>query len=513
MIRMRRRDFMRLSGAAAFVAASLGAVRHFGAAAEEEVGGEPFDASTVRQIARRLAAQEYQPPDRSLPPELDTLSYDDYRNIRFRPERALWRDEDGNAPPLAFQVQLFARGFLFRDRVDVYLVQAGRSQRLAYAPDLFRFDNGVKPPDPKLDLGFSGFRLHAPINDPQVFDEVAAFQGASYFRGVGQHQNYGSSARGLAIATADPAGEEFPVFKAFWIEKPQEGARTIVVHALLDSPSTAAAFRFSILPGDTTTMAVETAIYPRKDLDKLGLAPLTSMFLFGPNDRAGVDDFREAVRDAEGLAIVNGSGEQLWRPLVNPERLQVSVFVDAGTRGFGLMQRQRSFFDYQDLEARYERRPSVWVEPIGDWGAGAVYLVEIPTPEEVHDNIVAFWRPREPLRKGGEYSYTYRLHWGWGSPVAKPDLTFGATRIGGDASRRQFVIDVVGEPGDGELRAEVTTSAGSVRDVSLFSNPEIKGRRLAFTLDVTDVAVAELRARVMRGTSRVSEVWIYRWTP
>ncbi|TCT03480.1 glucan biosynthesis protein [Aquabacter spiritensis] len=472
----------------------------------------PFDAYSVRQLARERAQKPFRAPDQKLPGQLEKLSYDDYRNIRFNGERAVWRGED-----LPFQVQLMHRGFLFREKVDIYLVADGQARPLAYSPDLFRFEHGVAAPDPKdAALGFSGFRLHAPMNSPDYFDEVAAFQGASYFRAVAKGQVYGSSARGLSLKTGDPAGEEFPLFVAYWIERPRQGGDSIVLHALLDSQSATAAFRFTIRPGQSTNMAIEMTLFPRVDIDQAGIGTLTSMFFFGPNDRDGVDDFRPMVCDAEALAISNGRGERLWRPLQNPSRLEFSVFVDTNMRGFGLMQRQRSFFDYQDLEARYEKRPSVWVEPIGDWGQGAVHLIEIPTREEIHDNIVAFWRPKDPLRKGGEYSYTYRLHWGWDNPDPTRLARFGTTRTGRVGDSRLFVVDLVGETiaaGDMKaLRAEVSTSAGTVRDVVLQPNAEIGGARLSFVLDPPQgEGTAELRAQLMRDAQVVSEVWVYRW--
>jgi glucans biosynthesis protein len=482
----------------------------------EDAEGTPFDAHVVRVMARDLAAGPYKAADQSLPASLDKLSYDDYRNIRFNADRSLWRGEN-----LPFEAQLLHRGFLFRDRVDIFVVADGRAKPVPYNPDFFRFEHGVERPDPKAapnpDLGYSGFRLHGPLNRPDYFDEIVVFQGASYFRAVGKGQGYGSSARGLSIKTGDAGGEEFPAFKAFWIERPRPGVDSIVVHALLDSPSAAAAYRFTIRPGEATIMTVEMALYPRVDLDQPGLATLTSMFLFGPNDRDGIDDFRPAVHDAQGLAILNGKGERLWRPLTNPKRLQASAFVDTNVRGFGLMQPQRSFFDYQDLEARYERRPSVWVEPIGDWGEGAVLLFEIPTPEEVHDNIVAFWRPKDPLRKGAEYFYTYRLHWGWDMPGRDERARFTATRVGGNVDRRLFVLDVVGDklrdvPAEA-LRAEVSASKGAIANVVLTPNPDIQGWRLSFSLAPSGADLVELRAEVLRGEERMSETWIYRWTP
>jgi glucans biosynthesis protein len=471
-----------------------------------------FDAQQVRQMARDLAAKPYKQGDQALPPELEKLSYDDYRNIRFNTDRSLWRGQG-----LPFEVQLLHRGFIFRDRVDIFVVADGKAQKLAYTQDLFRFEHGLARPDPKFDLGFSGFRLHGPINRPDYFDEIAVFQGASYFRAIGKGQVYGSSARGLSIKTGDASGEEFPVFKSFWIERPSAGVASVVVHALLDSQSAAAAYRITIRPGDATVTTVEMALYPREDVAQAGLASLTIMFLFGPNDRDGIDDFRPSVCDAQGLALLNGNGERVWRPLTNPQRLQLSAFVDTNIRGYGLMQRQRSFFDYQDLEARYEKRPSIWVEPIGDWGEGAVHLVEIPTKEEVHDNIVAFWRPKDPLRKGGEYNYTYRLHWTWDTPDREPVGRFGSTRAGGTAERRLFVLDIIGEKVKGlppdAIEPKVSTNGGKVSSVVLQPNPDIDGLRLSFALEPGGAEVCELRAEVVRGDERLTETWIYRWTP
>lgn len=493
---------------AAALSALQAAVAHPAHAQE----GERFDADTVRNMARQLAAKPYKQGNQSLPAALDKLSYDDYRNIRFNADRSVWRGQR-----LPFEMQLLHRGFLFRDQVDVFVVAEGRARRIAYDPGLFRFEHGLKAPDPGADLGFSGFRLHGPLNRPDYLDEIAVFQGASYFRAVAKGQGYGTSARGLAVKTASASGEEFPVFKAFYVEQPRPDVPSIVVHALLDSPSATAAHRFTIRPGDATVMTVEMALYPRADLTEAGIAPLTSMFLFGPADHAGFDDFRPAVRDAEGLAITDGTGEQLWRPLANPGRLQISVFSGSNVRGFGLMQRQRSFFDYQDLEARYEKRPSVWVEPIGDWGEGAVHLVEIPTPQEVHDNIVAFWRPKDTLRKGSEYNYTYRLHWTWDMPTPPGLGRVGGFRAGGSDEQRLFVIDLVDGPMAGlaldGVRVDVSASAGEVRDVVLQPNPEVSGARLSFAFEPKGAGLSELRARLMKGDVPLTETWLYRWTP
>lgn len=476
----------------------------------------PFSAAQVRQMARELAASSYKEPDTGLPDSLRDLPYDLYRDIRFLPEKALWR---GTGVP--FEIQLFHRGFLYRNRVQISLVENGQATPVVYSPDFFSYGR-VTPQPANIDLGFAGFRLHGPMNRPDYFDEIVVFLGASYFRAIAKDQIYGLSARGLAIRTADSSGEEFPAWRAFWIERPAPNVNSVVVHGLLDSESAAAAYRFTIRPGDITVIDVEMALYPRRDIDKGGLAPLTSMFLFDANDRVGIDDFRPGVHDSDGLAMWNGRGERLWRPLINPDTLQVSDFYDTNPRGFGLMQRQRDFHDFEDLEARYEKRPSLWIEPIGDWGEGAVQLVEIPTREEIHDNIVAYWRPKAVLKAGGEYLYNYRMHWCGQNPSMPPELArFHKTRIGlvpGEEERRLFVIDAIGGrlkdiPLDDQVRATVSTNYGSIEHIVVQPNPETGGWRLSFRLVPSGEPVVELRAQLLRGEDRLSEVWVCRWMP
>jgi glucans biosynthesis protein len=335
---------------------------------------------------------------------------------------------------------------------------------------------------------------------------------------VAKGQTYGLSARGLSINTGEASGEEFPLFKTFWIERPDPNASSIVVHALLDSPSAAAAYRFTIRPGETTVFDVELAIYPRTDLRHPGLAPITSMFFFGPNDRNDVDDFRPAVHDSDGLAILNGRGEELWRPLSNPRDLQISVFSDLNPRGFGLMQRTKDFGTFQDLESSFEKRPSLWAEPIGDWGEGAVQLLEIPTNEEIHDNIGAFWRPKQPMQAKGEYTYTYRLHWGPDNPKPASLARVARTAIGArGADYKLVVLDFVGDKlkdvDPATIKGVISADSGEVRNAVAQPNPRSGGWRLSFEVPVKDKRTVELRATLMQNDQAISEVWVYRWTP
>lgn len=507
---MRRRDLLAGGLALPFVGRAFS--DSFIGTAFAQDKGTPFDAATVRAIARDLAQKPYKPPDNKLPDALKDLTYDRYRMIRFVPDQALWR-----ADGLPFQLQFFHRGFYYMNRVDIFEVKDGVATPIVYSPSMFSFGDGPVP-DIKTNLGFAGFRIHGPINRPDYFDEIGVFLGASYFRAVAKGLSYGLSARGLSLNTADPKGEEFPNFRTFWVERPAKGASSIVVHALLDSESAAAAFRFTIRPGETTIYDIEATLFPRVQIEQIGLASLTSMYFFGANDRGGVDDFRPEVHDSDGVAIQNGWGEQIWRPVNNPADLQVSSFMDNNPRGFGLMQRQRDFRTYEDLEARYEKRPSAFVEPIGDWGEGAVTLVEIPTTTEINDNIVAYWRPRAPTRIKGEYAYTYRIHWGREIPKPLPLAKVVSTRIGaGPDETRLIVIDFAGEnlktipPAD--TKAQVSAYKGKVLNVVSHPNPETGGIRVSFQLAPGGEKAIELRAQLMRGDDLISEVWMDRWTP
>lgn len=492
-----------------------GAAALASAAALPAAAAEAFTGSTVRGKARDLAKQPFRKPDTALPGAAGSMTYDQYRGVRFRQDRALWRGEG-----LSFQVGFFPRGFLYRPGVDIHEVKDGQAARVPYSPDLFDYeDPAVRVPD---DLGFAGFRVHAAINRPGEFDEFCVFLGASYFRAVGRGQFYGLSARGLAIGTGAAAPEEFPQFRAFWLERPQPGGNTLVIHALLDSPSATGAFRFSVRPGEVTVMDVESVVFPRTSIDQVGVAPLTSMYQFSGRDHARPagrnGDWRSAVHDSDGLAVLTGRDERLWRPLANPDAVQLSAFLDANPRSFGLMQRSRAFDDFGDLEVLYGRRPSLWVEPIGDWGVGAVDLVEIPTNSEFNDNIVAFWRGREALRAGGEYGFTYRMHWGADAP---PDPLLARvaevrTGAGTKPGTRVFVLDLAGQavkslPANARTRVELGSSEGRLEEGYSGPNPETGGWRISIEFDPAGATAADLRCALRGEQGALSETWLYRW--
>lgn len=386
---------------ASFVAVS--AVATAATNAPTPTGGTMFDYAWLKGRARSLAATPYVSHEGELPGVLQNLTWDAYMQLSFDPEHALW--QDGTS---LLRAELFHLGLYFRTPITMYELTDGKVKEIDYTPDLFKYGNsGIKGKDLPKDLGFAGFRFRYHTDWRR---DLVAFLGASYFRAVGGEMQYGLSARGLAVDTALPRAEEFPIFTHFWLEKPRPGSDTATVYALLDSPSVTGAYRFDIRPGQTTTMKVDAALYPRKPVERLGVAPLTSMFLHGENDRRMGYDWRAEIHDSDGLAIHNGNGEWIWRPLENPPPLRFNAFMDQGPRGFGLFQRDQNFDHYQDDGVFYDKRPSLWVEPLGDWGAGSVQLVEIPHVDETFDNIVAFWNPAAAVEPGQELLFSYNLY-------------------------------------------------------------------------------------------------------
>lgn len=479
---------------------------------------KPFDFAEVEQRAKALAALPYARDESGMPEFLAQLDYDQYRDIRYKADKALWRDEG-----LPFQVQAFHRGFIFKDRVIINIVDHGVATRLAYSPELFDYGKNQFPTPLPPDLGFAGLRFHYPLRKDEVYDEIAVLLGASYFRAVGLGQVYGLSARGLALDTGLPKAEEFPIFREFWIEKPAKDAGTLTLYALLDSESVTGAYRFTLRPGMDMAMDVASHLYFRKAVERVGIAPLTSMFFHGENTDRFMDDFRPEVHDSDGLLLGRGSGEWVWRPLNNPRQLRISVFKDQKPTGFGLMKRDREFDHYQDLEAQYHRRPSAWVEALGDWGPGAVYLIEIPSDAEKYDNIVAFWVPDQMAGEGKEFRYDYRLHFALDEAFAPHGGKVVATRIGAseaDGVKRKIVVDFDGPAlrmlsPKAKIGAEVSTSSGKIANLVVHKNDETGSWRLSFDLeppqDDKDKNPVELRAMLMSGPDILTETWVYQW--
>ena len=471
----------------------------------------PFTFDTLLADAKRRAATPYAPPRNRLPTGLDKLSPEQYRSIRFNPDAGIWRAEK-----LPFRIELLRAGYNLQTPVTVSTVENGMAQDVVATPAMFEMESTLPAQLGKVSLPLSGFRIRSRINSSKIWDEFLVFQGASHFRAVAKSQLYGLSARGLAINTAEPSGEEFPTFTHFWIERPAARASAIVIYALLESESTTGAYRFTVQPGVETLTDVDLTLFPRTEVRVAGIAPLTSMFLFDETNRGHLDDYRPEVHDSDGLQIESQSGEHIFRQLANPLKLQVSTFTTQQPRGFGLVQRSREQSDFQDFDAQYERRPSAWVEPQGDWGPGAVELVEIPSGRETNDNIVAFWRTAQPMTSGHPAHFAYRITW-----CAEPALpkSLGktiASRSGAslDGKRRVFLLDFVGagEKVDG-LRLDLTSSAGRISNATVMSNSELHGLRASFEIDPRDAELIELRLRVMKGDRPVTETWLYRWTP
>ena len=499
--------------------AAWGAVRSaFPSAAWAADEGVPFDKAWLRAEAKRLAGLPFEVPPAKLPEWIEGLDWDGYQSIRFRADKALWKGKGR-----ALEARLFHLGLFFRHPVTIHEVDAGRSRVIRYSKDLFTYGSSLQVPEHQEELGFAGFRVGmAPNFEADMF----AFLGASYFRAVGGTKQYGLSARGLAVDTALPRPEEFPDFRKFWLERPSAKSRTMTIHALLDSPSVAGAYTFIVTPGESTRMDVEAVLFPRKPIERVGIAPLTSMYQCGENDRRVADDFRPEIHDSDGLAMWTGTGEWIWRPLVNSPVLRMNSFLDENPKGFGLLQRDQNFDHYQDDGAMYHLRPSLWVEPLDGWGKGAVQLVEIPSPDETFDNTVAFWNPAETFGPGQERAFRYRLHWGSKPPAVSPMARVVSTRIGaggipGQKNRppsRKFVIDFKGGrfealPWETKVEPVLSVSRGEIQHPAV--RPVVGGDtwRCNFDLLAGGGDPVDLRLFLRDAKGALTETWIYQYTP
>jgi periplasmic glucans biosynthesis protein len=473
-----------------------------------------FGFADVDRRARDLAAKSYAKPSFSLPKPWRDLGYDQLRDIRYDPARALWR-----AQKLPFEVHFFHLGGIYDLPVRINEVVGRQVRQIAF--NAAHFDYGKNAVEPSTaPAHYAGFRATYAVNQPGKKDEVVVFLGASYFRALGEGQRYGASARGLAIDTAERGGEEFPRFVEFWLERPQAAARELVVHALLDSRRATGAYRFVIRPGVETVTDVEARVYLREPVAKLAIAPLTSMYFYGENQRAPVDGFRPEVHDSDGLSIAMSNGEWIWRPLVNPRRLLVTSFALDSPRGFGLMQRDRSFARYEDLEARYELRPSLWVEPKSAWGRGRVELVQIPTADEFNDNIVAFWVPDATPAKGKPFQISYRIYWQKERERRPPSAWVAQSRRGQGGQPLPddvlaFTVDFEGPAlkklaADASIEAELSVSGARREGLELHHNEVTGGWRMVVRVrrQGKDQPI-ELRAFLKDGEQVLSETWSY----
>jgi periplasmic glucans biosynthesis protein len=491
----------------------------------EDVGFE-----NIQSRARDLANKPYVPPNRdSLPEWMNTITYDQYRDIRFNPDQALWAAEK-----LPFRAMFFHPGYLFREPVILNEFTATHQQQIRLSEAFFNYGPLIKKHgDLPADGGFAGFRLHSPLNNPDVFDELIAFQGASYWRALGRGQKYGISSRGIAVDTgAEGVQEEFPNFREFWLKKPEANTTHAVVYALLDGPSYSGAYQFRISPETTTLVDVHAVLFARKAVQRLGIAPMSSMFWFGENSRRRFDDFRPEVHDSDGLAIRMGTGERIWRPISNDSgKLEFSFFDMEKCDGFGLLQRDRRFSAYEDDEASYHLRPSLWIEPTSDWGPGRVMLMEIPTSNELADNTVAMWEPARTPQPGDRVEFRYRQKW---TTLEDPSMAEGhvvATRTGvhdWQPEQRTVIVEFSGstlkQPSDTPLVPLVqVTGPGAdkvkIQGVTVQPIPDARWR-VAFQLapateggKLAEVGPIELRCCLKRGDNFLTETWVHRVTP
>jgi glucans biosynthesis protein len=475
---------------------------------------EAFDFDDLAARAELQAQQPYRSTSRKPPAELQALTYDQYRDIRFRPDHALWRAEQ-----LPFELMFFHLGKFQTEPVRINEITPRGVSHIRYKSAYFDYGKNKLSPQTWGDVGFAGFRAHYALNDSRYKDELVVFLGASYFRALGAGLRYGLSARGLAIDTVGGQGEEFPRFTEFWIVRPAAAAKTLTLYALLDSPRASGAYQFDVRPGDETVMEVRARIFLRATVATLGLAPLTSMFAFGENQPHRTD-FRPEVHDSDGLMVAMGEGEWIWRPLLNPNRTLTTSYAMRSLRGFGLMQRDRNFSSYEDSEARYELRPSAWIEPVGSWGPGRVELMQLSTPDETNDNIVAYWVP-DPLPAVGQpLDFAYRLHWQGPQQMQRPPGAWVVqTRIGRGFAElakdeQQFVVDFTGPSltalaADADVKAVVTSPAnGQIVESNAYRLEATGAWRMTVRVKQLDLTQpTELRGFLQSGTHVLTETW------
>jgi glucans biosynthesis protein len=497
----------------------MAAAQPEGAATELPVLGppQPFSFDRLRRRAGMMAGEAFRRTP-TLPADVvASLDYDTMQKIRFRPEYALWRNTARPYPVSFFPLNKFA--FI---PVKINVVSGGAARELAYSPEYFNFgDPNIEAKLPE-DAGFSGFRV---MNDQTSPIDWLAFQGASYFRSSGSDEQYGASARGIAINTALSTAEEFPRFSEFWLE---ETGPTVTVYALLDGPSITGAYRFDAVKSDSVVITVHAELFTRENIARLGFAPLTSMYWYGENLRSRAEDWRPEIHDSDGLSMWTGNGERIWRPLNNPPALAVNSFVDKAPKGFGLMQRDRQFEDYQDDGAFYNRRPGIWVEPKGDWGEGSIQLVEIPTDDEEHDNIVAYWQPKSSITSGQMFTLDYALYWQRQEPNYPDTIArVVSTRLGRGgvpgagpppANTRKFVIDFEGGPlSQMEARFDVmpvvSLSRGKIDKPYVIKVVGTNRWRAVFDVVAEGRDAVNLRCFLRLDNKPLSETWLYQYFP
>ena len=491
---------------------------------------ETMDFDILTKKALELSKEPYKPrPELELP----KMNYEQFHDILFRPERAVWKSEK-----LPYQLQFFPVGWIHKKAVTVYEIENGRVLPMPMDTEMFTHAKDKSGKAIELPNAISGFRIHSQLRPAVKMDEFLVFMGASYFRALANGMGYGISARGISLNTAHPDGEEFPDFTTFWVVKPDAGDATITIYAMLDGPSCTGAYRFIVSTGETTTATVHASLFMRKAVAQLGIAPLTSMFWYGENSYPRPQDYRPEVHDSDGLLIGEQGGDWIWRPLLLSPAIRHCTFSVSAPKGFGLLMRDRNFDHYQDLGAHNENRPTLWVEPIGTWDAGRIHLVELPTKNEYMDNIVAFWEPGQKAGAEARFDLQYRLTWLRDSPQLSPVGRVIATRRTSICQIKEyemysssyepynidelqeFTIDysaIKGIPCDERFKPDIKfeSSPGAELVKSfIVANPETGGWRVFLQLRFTEKSRAvDLNLKLLQNKKIVAEKWNYLWQP
>jgi glucans biosynthesis protein len=489
----------------------------------------------VAHLAEQRAHKPFHSPKADLPEFLRNLTYDSYREIEFRHERALWLDEGG-----PFRVEFFHPGYLYQEPVHCNEFTATGVQPIRFVPDFFDYRQLHMPEKVPANTGYAGFRILHPLNASNKWDELGSFIGASYFRLLGAGQTYGISARGLAIdCGGNDRPEEFPLWTDWWLGKPQRDDQAVLLYAIMDSVSCVGAYQFLIQPNqprETTIAEVKAVLYFREDnlahavdpqhkpLATMGMAPLTSMFWFGKNSQQKFDDYRPEVHDSDGLLMRLDGDEMLWRPLDNGPVMRHQIFAAKHLQGFGLLQRERNFNSYQDLFNSYHTVPSVWVQPLGtNWDDGELHLVELSTHYEGLDNIVAFWNPAGKPKPLQAFRFEYDLYWTRENDMSLSSNKVVATRVGADprdASQRQFVIDwdipsLSSDDVPPTATASCSTNGTIVGDIPVYRNHAAKTWRVMLNMapNPGNKDPVDLRCSLKSANGLAGETWTYLWSP
>ncbi|MBU2976878.1 glucan biosynthesis protein [Alteromonas sp. C1M14] len=476
-----------------------------------------FTFDDLKAMAKASASQPYHPTTVPAPDLIDKIGYDQHWKIRFKEDESLYADSKKSP------IQLFYPGRYFPQPVKIYLRDEDNIvNEVPFTNDLFDMPEDSPAHDLPDGFGFAGFRIMRPGMKP----DWVSFLGASYFRTDGPEGQYGLSARGIAINTGMNQPEEFPRFSAFWLGPADKKGEDLTVWALLEGPSVSGAYRFGLAKDNEKAKghitSVTANLYMREDVERLGIAPLTSMYWYSEKDKTIAKDWRPEIHDSDGLAIDTGSGLRIWRPLNNPHGVSTNSFMDENPKGFGLIQRDRDFNHYQDDGVFYNKRSSAWVKPIGDWGKGAVQLVEIPTKDETFDNIVAYWVPQKAAQKGDEFTFSYDIEWRPSDP--KPDnlATVVATRqgLGGIPGQpvpegvNKMVIDFEGpilEGLDRNSGVEPVVEASNGEIIEPIGAYQVVGTnhwRLTFDYKQSNNDPVSIRAYLTKNDKVISETWV-----